>query len=182
MPYRDVPEFMTKLKQSESLGARALEFAILTGGRTREVINAKWDEFDTQNGIWTVPAERMKNRKEHRVPLNAALLSILETMRASRINDFIFFGQKPNKPLSDMSLEMQMRRLNAKPYTVHGFRSSFREWVGDETEFSEEAAEKSLSHQYGSAVVRAYRRSDALDKRRILLNAWADFVLQQIKG
>jgi integrase len=177
MPYAEVPAFVSRLRERDNLAARALEFVILTGCRSGEALQATWDEIDLDNRIWTIPAARMgKTKREHRVPLSDAAMAILKPLHDNRINDYVFPGQKHNRPISEMSLEMQMRRLNAKPYTVHGFRSSFRDWAGDETDFSWEIAEKSLSHKVGSDVERAYRRSDALEKRRALMDAWGHYV------
>lgn len=175
MPYAEVPAFMARLRESTGLAARALELTILTACRSSEVRMAEWSEFDLANRVWTIPAERMKARKAHRVPLTGAAMAILKPLHEGRINAFVFPGQKPDRPLSEMSLEMQMRRMKAKPHTVHGFRSSFRDWAGDETSFPREIAEAALAHKVSNDVELAYRRSDALDKRRRLMEAWAAY-------
>jgi integrase len=175
MDYRDVPGFIDRVRLSEALAARALEFAILTAARSGEVLGARWSEIDREAGIWTVPAERMKARAEHRVPLSARALEILGALHDARVSYFVFPGQRPNRPLSSMAMEMLLRRLKVQNATVHGFRSSFRDWCGDQTNYPREIAEAALAHKTGSAVERAYRRRDAFDKRRQLMDEWAAF-------
>lgn len=175
MPYQDVPAFIDKLKTSQSISARALEFLILTAGRSGEIREATWDELDLNAGIWTIPPERMKAGKLHRVPLSLRALEIVQDLEQRRISDYVFPGQKPGRPMSNMAFTMLMRRLKADQYTVHGFRSAFRDWAGDETEFSRELAEQALAHQIGNEVERAYRRGDALEKRRPLMEGWAAY-------
>lgn len=184
MPWQDVPNFMARLRENPSLSALALEFVILTAARSGEVLRsvrdgklmgARWDEVDRSARIWTVPAERMKAGREHRVPLTERALAILAEVESVRQGEFIFSGQRGDKPLSEMALELVMRRMKAKPYTVHGFRSSFRDWAGEATGFPREVAEAALAHTTGDKVERAYRRGDALEKRRQLMQAWASF-------
>jgi integrase len=175
MPYRDVPAFMEQLPSKDAMAARALEFLILTAARSGEVLGATWAEMDLEHRVWTVPAARMKAGKEHRVPLSARALAILAALNETRISDFVFPGQRKDRPLSNMAFEMLMRRMNADAFTVHGFRSAFRDWAGDETHFSRDVAEQALAHRVGDATERAYRRADALDKRRKLMEAWADY-------
>ncbi len=184
MPYAVVPEFIEKLRKLDSVSARSLEFVILTACRSGEallkkrdgkLLAARWEEFDMDQLIWTIPAERMKAGRAHRVPLALRAAQIVEEMRGFANSSFVFPSQKPSRPLSGMALEMVMRRLQAKPYTVHGFRSSFRDWVGDETDFAPELAEAALAHTLGSAVERAYRRRDALERRREVMDSWAAF-------
>lgn len=186
MPWADVPAFIGRLRAMDSVAARCLEFVILTGARSGEVlkskrdgqtVGARWDEFDLATKVWTVPASRMKAGDEHRVPLCDRALEILRDMEAQRCDgdDFVFPGGVANQPPSSMALEALMRRMGAKPATVHGFRSSFRDWAGECTGFPREVIEQALAHQVGSAVERAYRRGDALEKRRELMNAWAAF-------
>jgi integrase len=176
MAYRDVPALCAKLRATEAVSARALEFCILTAARSGEVLGAQWTELDLGAGIWTVPAARMKAGKEHRVPLSDLALAIVTVLDKLRVSNFIFPGQKKDRPLSGMAMDMLLRRLKAGDVTVHGFRSSFRDWAGDETTFPREIAEAALAHQVGSAVERAYRRSDAIEKRRALMQAWANFL------
>jgi len=175
MPYRELPHFMEKLQATEALAGRALELLILTASRTGEILKAQWEEFDLEQSIWTIPAERMKMKRHHRIPLTKAALDILSPLSEARINSFVFPGQKPGKPLSNMALEMHLRRMRIENVTVHGFRSTFRDWCGDETSFAREIAEAALAHKVGNDVEQAYRRSDALDKRRRLMEAWAGY-------
>lgn len=174
MPFQEVPAFMVELQSRPALAARALEFTILTAARTSEVLQAHWTEVDFDKAIWTVPAARMKAGKEHRVPLSGSAIEMLRTL--AREDEFIFPGMKPNQPLSNMAMESVLRRMKVKPFTVHGFRSSFRDWAGEETAFPREVAEQALAHSVGSVVERAYRRGDALEKRRALMEAWAGFL------
>jgi integrase len=170
MPYGDLPEFIAKLRNTESIHALALEFLILTAGRSGEVLGAMWDEVDTDAKVWVIPAERMKAEREHRVPLSARAMAILERMAEIRTGDLVFPGQRHRRPLSDMTLAALVTDV-----TVHGFRSSFRDWAGEETSFPREIAEAALAHVTGGAVEQAYRRGDALEKRRALMEAWANY-------
>ena len=180
MDYRNVPEFAARLGEAQSMAARALEFLILCASRSGEVLNAHWHEFDLENAIWTVPAERMKAGRQHRVPLTNACLDILKRQQPIGNEGYVFPGQKPGKPLSVMSMQMQMRRMGVGAYTVHGFRSSFRDWAGEETNHPREVAEAALAHVVGDASERAYRRSDALEKRRALMDEWASFLTTEV--
>lgn len=176
MPYQDVPAFMARLRQHDSMSALALQFLILTACRPGEVFRASWAEIDMDAAIWTIPAERMKARREHRVPLTDAAMAVLRPLHVDRFSEWVFPGQKPRRPLSDMALAATLRRMKADGVTAHGFRSSLRDWAGDETAFPREVAEGVLAHQIGSGTERAYRRADALEKRRQLLAAWADYL------
>lgn len=176
MPYADVPAFMERLRETDSLSSCALQLLILTGARTGEVLNSTWDEFDLDPGLWVIPAKRMKAKNEHRVPLTRAALDILKPLYEVKHSNFVFPGQKPSKPLSNMSMEMLLRRLGEQQATVHGFRSAFRDWCGDKTDYPREIAEAALAHAVGSSVELAYRRGDALEKRRKLMEEWAAFV------
>ena len=179
MPYGEVPKFMALLRKSPSVSNLALEFLILTASRTGEVIGAKWDELDLQVGVWTVPASRMKAKREHRVPLTARVIEILELVKPFRNGDHVFPGRKKNTGLSNMALEAVLRRMDLKEKaTVHGFRSSFRDWASEETDHAREIAEMCLAHIVGDATERAYRRGDALDKRRTLMNDWMIYCSQ----
>ena len=162
MPYRQVPDFMVRLRNSEAMAAKALEFLILCASRSGEVYGARWNEIELENGIWTIPAHRMKAGKEHRVPLSTQALLIVTELHEVRVSDYVFPGQRPGSPLSSSAMEMLLRRMKADAYTVHGFRSSFRDWVGDETMFPREVAEAALAHRIGDATEQAYRRTDAL--------------------
>ncbi|MBM1175030.1 tyrosine-type recombinase/integrase [Microvirga arabica] len=181
MPFDEVPAFMVKLREREGIAPRALEFAILTAARSGEVFGALWNEFDLEAGVWTVPASRMKAGREHRVPLSSRAVEILREMQQKRLSDLVFPGMKPGRPLSVMALEMVLRRMKVD-VTVHGFRSAFRDWAGERTHFPREVAEAALAHLVGDAVERAYRRGDALEKRRKLMDAWADFLERQPQG
>ena len=175
MPFKDVPAFFEQLQTRQSTAARALEFTILTAARTGEALGARWSEVDFDESAWTVPPERMKGGIGHTVPLSNQAVEVLRSLLDTRISDFIFLGMKQKRPLSPMAMEMLLRRMKIGEATVHGFRSSFRDWCGDETTFPREVAEAALAHKVGSNVERAYRRRDALAKRRQLMQAWADY-------
>jgi integrase len=181
MPFDEAPAFVAALREREGVAPRALEFAILTAARSGEVFGALWDEFDLEACIWTVPAARMKAAREHRVPLSARAVEILQEMKQNRLSEFVFPGVKSRRPLSTMALEMVLRRMKVD-VTVHGFRSAFRDWAGETTHFPREVAEAALAHLVGDAVERAYRRGDALKKRRELMDAWAGFLEQQSRS
>lgn len=173
MPFDDVPAFMVRLAEREALSARALELTILTAVRTSEALQARWDEFDLNARLWIIPADRMKAGKEHRVPLSPQTLELLESL--PRVGPFVFPGLKAGKPLSNMAMEMVLRRMEVTDCTVHGFRSSFRDWCGEKTAFPRDIAEMALAHTVGSDVERAYRRGDALEKRRELMAQWGAY-------
>ncbi|MEO9825045.1 MAG: site-specific integrase [Paracoccaceae bacterium] len=174
MPWRDVPAFYSKLRARDAMAAKALMFTILTASRTSEVLEMKWPELDFDTQLWTVPAERMKGGKAHRVPLTDEMLSILEPLKAIQ-SDYVFEGQKRHRPLSNMSMLMLLRRMDESDFTVHGFRSSFRDWAAEAANAPREVAEAALAHQVGSDVERAYARSDLLEKRRELMQDWNKF-------
>ncbi|MGA7455305.1 MAG: integrase arm-type DNA-binding domain-containing protein [Rhodoplanes sp.] len=174
MPFAEVPEFLARLREMDGTAARALEFAILTAARSGEVLGARWSEIDLEAKVWTVPAARMKAAREHRVPLPDRVVAILETMSTMRSSDFVFPGSRRDKPQSDMTLTAVLRRMNC-PVTVHGFRSSFRDWAGERTHFPREVAEAALAHVVGDETERAYRRGDSLEKRRELMDPWTAF-------
>jgi integrase len=171
LPFADVPAFVAKLRERQGPAPAALEFAILTAARSGEVLGATWDEIDLDGRVWTVPAARMKAGREHRVPLTDRAVTILKAMLKVRTSAFVFPGMKADRPLSVMALEMVLRRMKVDA-TVHGFRSAFRDWTGENTAFPREVAEAALAHLVGDAVERAYRRGDALEKRRSLMDAW----------
>lgn len=175
MRYQDVPAFVERLRASEAIAARALELLILTVGRSGEVLGAKWSEIDFEQKLWNVPKERMKAGSAHTVPLSAPAISLLEILHKHRISEYVFPRTK-EKPLSGMAMLMLLRRMKCRDITVHGFRSSFRDWCGDATPFPREVAEAALAHKVGDATERAYRRSSALEKRRELMLAWADYL------
>ena len=175
MPYKDLPTFLARLRTHDSPSALALEFAILTVSRTQEAIAARWEEIDLTEAVWTVPPDRMKRAREHRVPLVGRALEILVRMEAIRDREFVFPGQKAGRPLSNMALLMVLRRMEIENATTHGFRSCFRDWAGDTTEFQREIAEAAMSHAVGDMTEQAYRRGDALQKRRALMIIWDAF-------
>jgi integrase len=172
LAFKDLPGFMSKLRQLPGVSARALEFTILTAARSGEVLGARWSETDLAAGVWSVPAERMKAGREHRAPLSAAAKAILEQMLEIRQSDFVFPGAKRGFQLSVTALEMVLRRM-AVDATPHGFRSTFRDWAAEETSFPHEVAEMALAHAIGNKVEAAYRRGDLFEKRRLLMEAWA---------
>lgn len=172
MPYPEVGAFVAILRQNTSIGARAHEFAILTAGRAGEVLGATWDEIDVGNRVWTIPGKRMKAGREHRVPLSDAALAVLEQMRIIRQSDSVFPGQRGR--MSHKALQLTLRRTG-RDATVHGFRSTFRDWAAEQTAFPSELAEMALAHSVGTAVEAAYRRSDLFEKRRRLMSDWAAF-------
>lgn len=174
VPFADMPAVFQKLRDSGSVAALCLEFAILTAARTGEALGARWSEIDLDQGVWVIPAVRMKAGREHRVPLSPHALAIVTTMAQVRTSEYVFPGLKPGRPLSNMALEMVMRRLKVDA-TVHGFRSTFRDWAAESTNFPREVAEMALAHVIESDVERAYRRGDLLEKRRKLMEAWARY-------
>jgi integrase len=167
MPYAEVPAFIGKLRERESVPALALEFLILTAARSGEVLGATWKELDLGSQVWVIPASRMKAGREHRVPLSGRALAILERMAEIRTGDLVFPGQRRGRPVSKAALTALVTGA-----TIHGFRSSFRDWVGEETSHPREIAEAALAHATGSAVEQSYRRGDALEKRRALMESW----------
>jgi integrase len=175
LAYPEIGAFMAELREQEGVGARALEFAISTAARTGEVIAAQWYEFDLAERLWTVPAERMKAGKEHRVPLSDAALAIIEELARVRHGDFVFPGGRADRPISNMAMTMTLRRMGRGDLTVHGFRSTFRDWAADRTGFPAEVAEMALAHTISDKVEAAYRRGDLFQKRRQLMDAWVRF-------
>lgn len=172
LPYADMPGFWPKLQVQDGIGARALEFCILTAGRTGEVLGARWDEIDTEAATWTIPADRMKAGQEHRVPLTAPALSLLRKMAAIRTGEFMFPSQSPRRPSSNMIMAMTLRRMKVAA-TPHGFRSTFRTWAAEKAHAAHEVAEAALAHVEGNKTVAAYQRGDLFERRRRLMDAWA---------
>lgn len=173
LPYAEVPAFIGSLRKQKGLSALGLELQILTACRSGEVLAARWDEIDLAGKVWTVPAARTKAGKIHRVPLPGRALEILATLAEARVNEFVLPGNAKGKPLSKMAFEMLMRRMKVTDATPHGFRSAFRDWCGNETSFPREVAEAALAHRVPDATEAAYRRGDALEKRRALMEAWS---------
>jgi integrase len=182
MKYDQLPSFIAMLREREALAARCLEFAILTAARSSEALGAKWDEMDLRRKVWTILAHRMKAGREHRIPLSDRALAILIEMRDLGDPVHVFSGQRRGKPLSAMAMEMVLRRMEITGATVHGFRSSFRDWAGNCTNFPRELAEHAMSHVIGDKAEQAYRRDDALERRRPLMQAWAKFCEPTARG
>ena len=178
MPYEHVAAFVGRLRETDSLGALALEFCILAAARSGEVVGARWSEIDLDKRVWTLPPHRMKAGREHRVPLSERAVAILRQLAEIKTSDFIFPGRRKNRPLSHRAMNKTLHRTTADTVTVHGFRSSFRDWAGNETHFPREIMETALAHVIGNQVEQAYRRSDALEKRRKLMEAWASYCLE----
>jgi integrase len=175
LPYAELPDFVANLRTQEGVAARALEFTILTAARTGDTIGAVWDEVNTSDKVWTVPADRMQAGKEHRVPLSSRALAILRDEHEVRSSDYVFPGGKAGKPLSNMAMTETLRRMERGDITVHGFRSTFRDWAAERTNFPSEVVEMALTHAVGDKVEAAYRRGDLFEKRRRLMAEWASF-------
>jgi integrase len=175
LPYAEVGQFMADLRKQESTSALALEFLILTATRTAEVIGATWIEIDLDAAVWTIPPERTKAKKEHRVPLSKPALAILKRLHKHRAGEFVFMGARPGKPLSNIALLTLLVRMGRSDLTVHGFRSTFRDWCAERTNFPREVAEHALAHSLADKVEAAYRRGDLFEKRRDLMGAWARY-------
>jgi len=176
MPYARVPEFFDALRDRVSMGRLALQALILTAARSGEIRGARWGELDLEAATWTVPAQRMKAGKTHVVPLSPAAVDVLKRAAEFRVEstDLVFHGSKRGKSLSDMTLLKVLRDLK-QPYTVHGFRSAFRDWVAEDTNFPGEVAEAALAHTIPNKVEAAYKRTDFLEKRRKLMDAWGSY-------
>jgi integrase len=179
LPHTELPGFLPGLREQEGIVTRALEFLILTAARTSEAIGARWSEINLLDKTWTVPAARMKARREHRVPLPARALDILKDIHGLRGSDdpdaFVFPGRKPGTPLSNMAFLMLLRRMGRGDLTAHGFRATFKTWASECTSFQNEIAETALAHIIGDKVEQAYRRGDLFEKRRRLMQQWSAF-------
>lgn len=175
LPVAQMPDFMKRLRARDGIGARALEFTIYCAARSGEVRGAQWSEIDLESAVWIVPAERMKAKREHRVPLSQSALSLLKSLprQSERDTDLVFASSK-GAPLSDMTLTLLMRRMKVDA-VPHGFRSTFRDWAGELTNYPREMAEQALAHVVENKVEAAYRRGDALEKRRKMMTEWAEF-------
>jgi integrase len=174
LPYADIPAFMATLREQGGTAARVLEFTILTAARTSEAIAAQWSEVDFSAKTWTVPGQRMKSGREHRVPLSAGALSVLKAL--SRDNEYLFPGGTRSAPhLSNMAMLVMLGRMNRGDLTVHGFRSTFKDWAREQTNFPDAVAEAALAHVVGDKTEAAYARGDLFEKRRLLMQDWADF-------
>ena len=181
MPYEQVADFMTAVQPYRSMSSKALQLLILTATRTSEVLNAEWHEVDLENATWTIPAERMKVRREHRIPLSHQAVSLLSNLPRVTGNSYVFPGMKAGRPLSNMSLLKFMHGMGYGPngengnYVPHGFRSSFRDWTGEVTSYPRDVAEMALAHAIENKVEAAYRRGDLFEKRRKMMQEWADY-------
>jgi len=181
LPWEDIAAFLTDLRGRPGMGARALEFTILCAARTNEALGARWGEIDLAEAVWTVPVERMKAGREHRVPLSGAALAILHALLPLRPADddkgaaFLFPGAREGRPLSGMAMLMLLRRMERGDLTAHGFRSSFRDWAAERTSYAREVAEEALAHTLRDKTEAAYRRGDLFEKRRRLMDDWAAF-------
>ncbi|MGB8601061.1 MAG: integrase arm-type DNA-binding domain-containing protein [Rhizomicrobium sp.] len=180
LPYADVPAFLTKLQERETVGRLALEALILTAARSGEIRGATWNEIDLDSALWTIPAERMKAGREHIVPLSVPALAVLQRARTFReaSSDLVFPGQRSTKPLSDMTLTKLCRDVGIEA-VPHGFRSSFRDWVAEETDYDGAIAEMALAHTIENKVEAAYRRGNLLEKRKKLMEAWGAYCTGQ---
>jgi integrase len=185
LPYAELPSFLIALREQKGFAARALEFAILTATRSGEVRGCRLSEIDLADKVWTIPARRMKGAREHRVPLAPRALAILREMQREKSaadDGFVFPGNSPGKPFSKMAFPDVLRRMGRGDVTVHGFRSSFRDWAAEATAYPNHVVEQALAHAIGNAVEKAYRRSDLFAKRRVLMQQWAAFCTTAPKG
>jgi integrase len=175
LPYQEIGNFMAELRAEQGVVARALELTVLCATRTSETLGARWNEIDLATKTWTIPAERMKGGKAHRVPLSSAALSILQAMSEIRLSDFVFPGMRSARPLNGKAMLELLARMGRRDITAHGFRSSFRSWAAEQTNYPREICEQALAHTVGSSVERAYMRSDVIEHRRQLMALWATY-------
>ena len=188
LPYEMMSDFMTLLSNRDDLSARALEFTILTFARTNEVLGAKFSEFDFNKKIWTIPKERMKQgKREHRVPLSEPAFKIVQDLQKQNVSEYLFYGLNPSKPISNMAMLTLIKRMrkqglldNYPHFTVHGFRSTYRDWGSETTNFSNEVLEMALSHTIKNKAEAAYRRGDLFEKRTHLMSVWASYCYSSI--
>lgn len=176
LPYTDAGSFMSALRRREGVAARAFEFAILTAARTNEALGATWSEIDLDGGVWTIPADRMKARRDHRVPLSEPALALLRSIPREEGSDYVFISPMvKGKPMSNMALLATLKRMDRTDITAHGFRSTFRDWAAETTAYPDAVVEMALAHAIGNAVEAAYRRGDLFEKRRRLMADWAAY-------
>ncbi|SCC93495.1 Integrase family protein [Thiomonas sp. X19] len=179
MPWQELPAFIAQLQARDAVAARALEFLILNANRTGEVIGAQWCEINLDSGLWLIPAPRMKTKREHRVPLSKRSLEILASLKGLD-DEFVFPGGQIKRPISNQAMNALMDRMKCTDVSVHGFRSTFRDWVSEATNFNPELAEMALAHTISNKVEAAYRRGDLLEKRKELMKAWAEYALSAV--
>lgn len=182
LPFDQIAEFMKALRAVECVSARALEFLILTGTRTTEVLEAKWEEIEVKKNLWNIPANRMKAGRDHRVHLSKRALEVLKEMQSQRVGDYVFPGKRESKPLSSMALLMVLRRMKRNDLTVHGFRSTFRDWASEVSHYPAEVAEMALAHAVSDKTEAAYRRGDLLEKRINFMEDWAKYCYRIPRG
>lgn len=175
LPFAEIHDFVVQLRALDGVGARALEFVILNAARTNEAIGARWDEIDLKNALWSIPGERMKAGRDHTVPLTPRAATILREMRRLGGN-WCFPGLRDGKPISNMAMLETLKRMGRSDLTVHGFRSTFRDWCAEQTSYPQHVAEMALAHQIRNAAEAAYRRGDLLEKRRRLMADWAKYI------
>lgn len=180
VPYADIPALMSRLSKSDATSANVLRFLILTGARSSEARGALWSEIDMDAATWTLPPDRMKAKREHVVPLSAPALQIIRDAHEVQRSELVWPGRSGDKPFSETALRKILRhycpeKINGRFVTLHGFRSALRDWAGDKTTFSREVAELSIAHAVGDALERAYRRGNAIEKRRVFMDAWGDY-------
>ena len=175
LPYSEMPAFMAVVRNMDGVSPRALEFAILTAARTGETVGARWSEIDLDAKMWTIPSERMKAGREHRVPLSGRALEILASLPREKRNKYVFVGDKAGRPMSNMAMLMVLRRMKRDDLTVHGFRSTFRDWAAEQTAYPNEMVEMALAHIVSNKTEAAYRRGDMLERRRRLMEDWSTF-------
>lgn len=179
MPYEELPNFLRRLQKMDGMGARCLEMLILTGLRTNECTGAKWSEIDLEKGLWTVPKERMKKDVEHRIPLSDKAIKLLTKLSQQRTNDYLFPSPSiEGSGISNGTMDALLKREGYKPYTVHGFRSTFRDYVQEETNTAWRTAEEALAHKLSDKAEAAYQRTDLLEKRKVLMELWATYCYQ----
>ncbi|MFZ4762254.1 MAG: tyrosine-type recombinase/integrase [Alphaproteobacteria bacterium] len=180
LPYKDIPQFMQQLQAQQGIGAKAFILMILTACRTGEIIKTSWQEINLKEKLWVIPAKRMKAKKEHRIPLSEQALEILTMMQENRRNDWIFCNESLNKPISNGVFIAHLKRMGLKEQIdPHGFRSSFRDWAAEQTNYPREVAEQALAHSLKDKVEAAYRRGDLLEKRAALMQDWANYCMDK---
>ena len=175
LPYGELPQFMSILSNTDGMGARALEMTILTATRTKESLGAKWSEIDLDNRVWTIPKERMKAGVEHRVPLSDQAIKVVTKMADNKMSDYVFPNRTSGQPMSNAGMSSVLKRLERTDITVHGFRSTFRDYVAEKTNTPERTAEAALAHKLKDTSEAAYQRGDLIEKREILMQTWANY-------